>query len=68
MEVVLYPDYVIYQGNYYMGPQLTFTRCCIKINGSTGCVNQGTFNCEWAAEDLIDIKCQFIQSVSSKVC
>ncbi|KAF7830010.1 putative ubiquitin-like-specific protease 2B [Senna tora] len=61
-EVVLYPDYVIYQDNYYIGSKLTFSHCCIKINGSIECINQGAINLEWAADDLIDIKCQLFQS------
>ncbi|KAE9603835.1 putative Ulp1 peptidase [Lupinus albus] len=61
-EVVLLPDYVIYQDNYYMGPKLTFSDCCIKINVSTSCIKQGALDLEWAVDDLIDIKCQLFQS------
>ncbi|KAJ1416411.1 Ulp1 protease family, C-terminal catalytic domain [Sesbania bispinosa] len=71
MEVVLHPDYVIYQDNYYMGSKLTFSQCCIQISNSTACENQGSFNIEWPVEDLIDIKSQFFQSsgmVLMKLC
>ncbi|XP_019417102.1 PREDICTED: probable ubiquitin-like-specific protease 2B isoform X1 [Lupinus angustifolius] len=61
-EVVLHPDYVIYQDNYYMGPKLTFSDCCVKINVSTSCIKQGSLDLEWAVDDLIDIKCQLFQS------
>ncbi|KAI4337600.1 hypothetical protein L6164_015995 [Bauhinia variegata] len=61
-EIALYPDYVIYQNHYYMGPQLTFSHSCIKINGSTASLKQGTFNLEWAVDDLIDIKSQLFQN------
>ncbi|KAJ1424781.1 Ulp1 protease family, C-terminal catalytic domain [Sesbania bispinosa] len=60
-EVVLHPDYVIYRDNYYMGPQLTFSHCCIKINVSSACMKQGAFDLEWAVDDLIDIDCQLFE-------
>lgn len=47
-----------------MGPKLTFSHCCIKINVSTACMKQEAFDLEWAVDDLIDIKCQLFQSVS----
>ncbi|KAI4307493.1 hypothetical protein L6164_030672 [Bauhinia variegata] len=60
--VVLYPDYVMYRNNYYMGPQLTFSHSCFKINGSTASLKQGTFNLEWAVDDLIYVQCQLFQN------
>lgn len=63
-EVVLRPDYIIYQDNYYTGPMLTFSHSCIKINVSTACMEHEAFDLEWGIDDLIDIKCQSIQSVS----
>ncbi|KAG4389447.1 hypothetical protein GLYMA_06G095600v4 [Glycine max] len=62
MEVVLHPDYVIYQDNYYLGPKLTFSPCFVKINVSTACIKQEAFDLEWAVDDLIDINCQLFQS------
>ncbi|KAL1344707.1 hypothetical protein AAHE18_08G065700 [Arachis hypogaea] len=62
MEVVLHPDYVIYQDNYYMGPKLTFSHYCIKINVSTTCIKQGALELEWPVDDLVDIKCKSFQS------
>ena len=47
-----------------MGPKLTFSHCCIKINVSNTCIKQGAFDLEWAVDDLIDIKCKLFQSVS----
>lgn len=64
MEVVLHPDYVIYQDNYYLGPKLTFSPCFVKINVSTACIKQEAFDLEWTVDDLIDINCQLFQSVS----
>ncbi|XP_024633749.1 probable ubiquitin-like-specific protease 2B isoform X4 [Medicago truncatula] len=61
-EVVLRPDYIIYQDNYYTGPMLTFSHSCIKINVSTACMEHEAFDLEWGIDDLIDIKCQSIQS------
>lgn len=63
-EVVLRPDYVVYQDNYYMAPMLTFSHRCIKINVSTASMKQGAFDLEWGLDDLIDIKCQLFPSVS----
>ncbi|KAK8465265.1 hypothetical protein PHAVU_009G037600 [Phaseolus vulgaris] len=61
-EVVLHPDYVRYQDNYYLGPKLTFSPFCVKINVSTACIKQEAFDLEWALDDLIDISCQLFQS------
>ncbi|KAL5070941.1 hypothetical protein RYX36_021828 [Vicia faba] len=61
-EVVLRPDYIVYQDNYYMGPMLTFSHRCIKINVSTASMKQGAFDIEWGLDDLIDIKCQLFPS------
>ncbi|KAK7351234.1 hypothetical protein VNO77_10531 [Canavalia gladiata] len=61
MEIVLHPDYILYQDNYYMGPKLTFLPCCVKFNISTACTKQEAFDLEWAVDDLIDIKCQLFQ-------
>ncbi|XP_061348620.1 probable ubiquitin-like-specific protease 2B isoform X2 [Gastrolobium bilobum] len=71
MEVILHPDYVIYHDNYFVGPKLSFSRYCIKINDSTACAKQGVFNIEWAVDDLVNIKCQSFQSsgmVMMKLC
>ncbi|MED6109304.1 hypothetical protein PIB30_032173 [Stylosanthes scabra] len=67
MEVVLHPDYVIYQDNYYMGPKLTFSHYCIKINVSTTCTKQGAIDLEWSVDDLIDIKCKLFQSSATAI-
>ncbi|XP_020962164.1 probable ubiquitin-like-specific protease 2B [Arachis ipaensis] len=67
MEVVLHPDYVIYQDNYYMGPKLTFSHYCIKINVSTTCIKQGAIELEWPVDDLVDIKCKSFQSSATIV-
>ncbi|KAK7410459.1 hypothetical protein VNO78_01257 [Psophocarpus tetragonolobus] len=62
IEVVLYPDYVAYQDNYYLGPKLTFSPCFVKINVSTACLKQEAFDLEWAVDDLVDIDCQLFQT------
>lgn len=66
-EVVLHPDYVIYQDKYYTGPKITFSQCHIQINDSTAREKQGAFNIEWVVDDLVDIKSQLFRSVSFKV-
>lgn len=62
LEVVLYPDYIKYQDNYYLGTKLTFTHSCIKINVSTACGKQGAFDLDWAIDDVVDIRCNLFQS------
>ncbi|KAK4274172.1 hypothetical protein QN277_017442 [Acacia crassicarpa] len=62
LEVVLYPDYVKYQDNYFSWTKLTFTHSCIKINVSTACGEQGVSDLDWAIDDLVDIRCNLFQS------
>ncbi|XP_028802157.1 probable ubiquitin-like-specific protease 2B [Neltuma alba] len=62
LEVVLHPDYIIYQDNYYLGTKLTFTHCGIKINFSTACGKQGASDFDWAIDDVVDIRCNLFQS------
>eukprot|EP00256_Glycine_max_P068559 XP_025983154.1 probable ubiquitin-like-specific protease 2B [Glycine max] len=57
MEVVLHPDYVVYQDNYYTGTKLCFSQCYIQISDSTACAKQGEGTFEWAVDDLIHIDC-----------
>ncbi|KAK7282889.1 hypothetical protein RIF29_11993 [Crotalaria pallida] len=66
-EVVLLPDYIIYQDNYYMGLKLTFSHGYIKINVSSSCIKQEALDLEWAVDDLIDIKCQLFQSTGTVI-
>ncbi|CAJ1974014.1 unnamed protein product [Sphenostylis stenocarpa] len=69
MEVVLHPDYVIYQDNYYPGPKLTFSPFCVKINVSTACIKQDAVDLEWAVDDLsgtVIIKLKVISSNASQ--
>lgn len=65
MEVVLCPDYVVYRDIYCTSPQLSFSRGCIKISGSTPHGNEGSFEFEWGIDDLIDIRCQWMRKVRS---
>ncbi|KAK7311689.1 hypothetical protein RJT34_09980 [Clitoria ternatea] len=64
-EVVICPDYVIYQDNYYMGPKLIFSPDCVKMDVSTACVKQEAFDLEWPVDDLIDINCQLFRSTGT---
>lgn len=66
-EVVLYPDYVIYKDNYYLGLKLTFSTSHIQINYATPFENHEALNIELAVDDLVNIKSQLFQSVSFKV-
>lgn len=47
-----------------MGTKLTFSHCCLKMDGLTACVKQGATNLEWAVDDVVDIRCQLFQNVS----
>jgi len=67
MEVVLHPDYVVYQDNYYTGTKLCFSQCYIQISDSTACAKQGEGTFEWAVDDLIHIDCLLFPKVSFKV-
>lgn len=64
MEVTLYPDYVIYQGNCYTGASLAFSHNCIKINVSNACGKEGASDLDWSIDDVVDVRCNLFQSVS----
>lgn len=64
MEVVLCLDYVIYRDIYCTAALLTFSHNCIKISGSNPHGSEDIFDFEWGINDLIDIRCQWMQRVS----
>ncbi|XP_041021366.1 probable ubiquitin-like-specific protease 2B isoform X4 [Juglans microcarpa x Juglans regia] len=65
MEVVLCLDYVIYRDIYCTAALLTFSHNCIKISGSNPHGSEDIFDFEWGIDDLIDIRCQWMERVET---
>ncbi|XP_071732351.1 probable ubiquitin-like-specific protease 2B isoform X2 [Rutidosis leptorrhynchoides] len=55
-KVVFYPDYVIYNNNYYTDPVIYFTSDFIEMEGSTTDRNDQTYRCKWKIEDILNIR------------
>ena len=62
--IVLYPDFVAYRDSYCTGPQLTFSRNCIKVTGSTEFKDRKPFDFQWEISDVVHIETQCFQRVS----
>ncbi|KAF5462003.1 hypothetical protein F2P56_018050 [Juglans regia] len=65
MEVVLCLDYVIYRDIYCTAALLTFSHNCIKISGSNPHGSEDIFDFEWGIDDLVDIRCQWMERVET---
>ncbi|XP_039161677.1 probable ubiquitin-like-specific protease 2B isoform X5 [Eucalyptus grandis] len=63
LAVVVRSEYLIYQANYYVGPLLTFSSNCIRIDCSTTCEKEKDLSLELEVDDLISISCQWLQKV-----
>ncbi|KAI6689227.1 hypothetical protein NL676_026055 [Syzygium grande] len=61
--VVIRSEYLIYQANYYVGPLLTFSPNCIRVDCSTNCENEKDLSLVLEVDDLISISCQWLQKV-----
>ncbi|KAL4272136.1 hypothetical protein GQ457_13G009550 [Hibiscus cannabinus] len=59
--VVICPDYVLYQDNYYTGVSVIFSSDGIKIECPTVMGHHGTFSFERGVDDIINIRCQWFQ-------
>ncbi|KAK8705542.1 hypothetical protein V6N13_049142 [Hibiscus sabdariffa] len=59
--VVICPDYVLYQDNYYTGVSVIFSPDGIKIKCPTVRSHHGTFSFERGVGDIINIHCQWFQ-------
>ncbi|GMI64890.1 hypothetical protein HRI_000158300 [Hibiscus trionum] len=59
--VVICPDYVLYQDNYYTGVSVIFSSDGIKIECPTVRDHHGTFSFERGVDDIINIQCQWFQ-------
>ncbi|XP_030528670.1 probable ubiquitin-like-specific protease 2B isoform X2 [Rhodamnia argentea] len=61
--VVIRPEYLIYQANYYVGPLLTFSSNSIRIDCSTTCEKEKGLSLVLEVDDLVNISCQWLQKV-----
>ncbi|GMJ02521.1 hypothetical protein HRI_003921300 [Hibiscus trionum] len=59
--VVICPEYVLYQDNYYTGASVIFSPDGIKIECSTVSDHHGTFSFQRGVDDIINIHCQWFQ-------
>ncbi|XP_039023453.1 probable ubiquitin-like-specific protease 2B isoform X2 [Hibiscus syriacus] len=60
-EVVICPEYVVYQDNYYTGVSVIFSPDGIKIECSTVSYHHVAFSFERGVDDIINIHCQWFQ-------
>ncbi|KAJ9159196.1 hypothetical protein P3X46_024718 [Hevea brasiliensis] len=64
-KVVVFPDFVLYKDIYCTESHLTFSRSCIRVEGSTVNGAKGTFNIEWAIGDVISIESEWCGRVET---
>lgn len=67
MEVVICPDYFVYQDEYSTEAVVSFSNSGIKIKGSIGCEKKGSFNFQWELDDIIDIGSHWCGRVGLKI-
>ncbi|OWM71333.1 probable ubiquitin-like-specific protease 2B isoform X1 [Punica granatum] len=63
--LVVFPEYVIYRANYYMEPVLSFSRTCVKIEGSTTHGKERGLTLECSVDDIVNISCQWFNKVET---
>ncbi|XP_022141974.1 probable ubiquitin-like-specific protease 2A isoform X3 [Momordica charantia] len=66
--IVIFPDFVIYEGQCCTTAKLIFSRSCIKLQGSV--VNGGwqrTFDCQWAISDIVGIESEWCRRVETAI-
>lgn len=61
--VVLFPNYIIYGDIYSSESRLTFSRSCIKLDGSTLYGAKAPFSLLWAVTDILNIDAQWCEQV-----
>lgn len=64
-KVIVFPDFILYEDIYSTESRLTFSRSCIRVEGSTVNGAKQTFNVEWAVSDIISIESEWWGRVSS---
>uniref|UniRef100_A0A2P2M0A4 Putative ubiquitin-like-specific protease 2A isoform X2 n=1 Tax=Rhizophora mucronata TaxID=61149 RepID=A0A2P2M0A4_RHIMU len=62
--VIVFPDFILFGDLYCTESRLTFSRCCIKVEGSTVNGEKGTFNAEWPVGDIVDFESEWCGVVS----
>ncbi|KAJ4839903.1 hypothetical protein Tsubulata_046878, partial [Turnera subulata] len=65
MEVVLYPDYIVFGDMYMTNSVLSFSRTCIRVQGSAWNEIKSDFKSEWSIDDVIKIKSGWQQMVET---
>ncbi|KAJ9174962.1 hypothetical protein P3X46_013554 [Hevea brasiliensis] len=63
--VVVFPDFILYEDMYCTESRLTFLRSCIRVEGSIVNGATGTFNIEWALDDVISIESEWCRRVET---
>ncbi|XP_021625723.1 probable ubiquitin-like-specific protease 2B isoform X3 [Manihot esculenta] len=58
-KVIVFPDFILYEDIYSTESRLTFSRSCIRVEGSTVNGAKQTFNVEWAISDIISIESEW---------
>ncbi|XP_031744940.1 probable ubiquitin-like-specific protease 2A isoform X2 [Cucumis sativus] len=64
---VIFPDFVIYEGNWCTTSKLIFSCSCIKFRGSALSGLQRTFDSEWAISDIIGIESEWCSRVETAI-
>ncbi|TYK06899.1 putative ubiquitin-like-specific protease 2A isoform X2 [Cucumis melo var. makuwa] len=64
---VIFPDFVIYEGNWCTTSKLIFSCSCIKFQGSALSGLQRTFDSEWAVSDIIGIESEWCSRVETAI-
>ncbi|KAM7479032.1 hypothetical protein LguiA_027245 [Lonicera macranthoides] len=63
--VVLFPNYIIYGDIYSSESRLTFSRSCIKLDGSTLYGAKAPFSLLWAVTDILNIDAQWCEQLKT---
>ncbi|XP_038888440.1 probable ubiquitin-like-specific protease 2A isoform X2 [Benincasa hispida] len=64
---VVFPDFVIYEGNWCTTSKLIFSCTCIKLQGSAVSGLQRTFDSEWAVSDVVGIESEWCSRVETAI-
>lgn len=63
MTVTVLPDFILYGDMYCTASRLTFSRSCIKLEGSIVNGTSETFSFQWAAGDIVTIESHWCAEV-----
>ncbi|KAI3761743.1 hypothetical protein L1987_52165 [Smallanthus sonchifolius] len=62
-SIVLYPDHMLYRGNYYTDSSIYFTSSSVEMEGSEVDGDGETFKCKWRIEDILCITSHWYERV-----